>query len=84
MCLLDDHEVLEQAFSLGFCARLERCVASVRRRERTPAGDALDEPVEEGLEGFGIRRTDGMESWSVGFLGVDAVENEHVQMNLAG
>ncbi len=46
------------------------------------ANDSLDEPVEQALEALGIRRTNGMESWSVGFLGVDAIQHEHVQMNV--
>ena len=49
-----------------------------------PADDALDETVEEALQGFRIGRGDAMESRSVRLEGVNPVENQHMQMNLAG
>jgi len=47
-----------------------------------PADDALDETVEEALQGFRIGRGDAMELRSIRPLGIHPVQYQHVQMNV--
>ena len=47
-----------------------------------PADDALDETIEQVLEGLRVRWRDAMESGAVLFHGVDAVQDQHVQMDV--